>query len=345
MITRLAHRHRLRVIFSVLAVGLIAAAALVVPYAIHQAQAAHRPASSCLQLPAGRDPATFTAAQLQTYGLPPHLRGQSQAQWERIARHARHRVCTPDPSLHLPQASNNASCGPCWSGYRAQDANAIYGQCACPNPYIDSGFTYAATDFNVPCPDPTTLENGSVVSGWVGLGNVVKTGVAIDTVSSTPRYTAWVENTNASNPAEIPLFGVNCGDEIDAEVFDYNGVRDGFFIGDATTGWWYANAYGPNPDPNHIECIVEDYKTGSYRPDLMDFGTWTFNSCTAGDVYGQSGSIYQFGQPSAFANPLTVQGSQFSTFIMISNSRVMTMPQGITDVGLGSFTVKWYAPN
>src|SRR5215469_2786394 len=96
------HPRRMRrvlLILSVLAIGLVAATALVVPYVLHTAYAASpaHPASTCAQPPAGKDPATFTAAQLKTYGLPPPMTGRNQATWERFASHAKHRVCTPDP--------------------------------------------------------------------------------------------------------------------------------------------------------------------------------------------------------------------------------------------------------
>jgi len=359
--TQPLRRYRLCVLFSLLAVVLVAAAALVVPYAIHQAQAAYRPASTCLQPPTGKDLATFSDAQLKTYGLPPRMPGQNLAQWKHLTSHLKHRVCTPDSALHLPKASATNSCTSCWSGYGAHNENAIVGQCACPTPYTDSGFRYVDTDFIVPCPNLDTLEDGSVVTGWVGLGNVVQTGVTIDTVRHTfqiypgitaeeiePRYTAWIENTyNRANAAMVPVFSVNCGDEIGAEVFNVNGVRDGMFIGDVTTGQWYVDAYGPNPDPYDIECIVEDYVvdtgTGAHTPDLLDFGTWTFNSCAAGDVFGQTGSLYQFMYPAD--SGLTVQGNDFAELTMYDNRTLMAYPQAVTNFNTGSFSVQWVAPN
>ena len=338
------HPRRMRrvlLILSVLAIGLVAATALVVPYVLHTAYAASpaHPASTCAQPPAGKDPATFTAAQLKTYGLPPPMTGRNQATWERFASHAKHRVCTPDPSLHLPNASATAVCGSCWSGFGAHDENTIVGQCGCSHPFTDTGFTSVATDFVVPCPNLSTLENGSGVAGWVGLGNVVQTGIAIDTVSSTPRYTAWVENTYyPPNRSLIPVFSVNCGDEIIAEVFEAaNSVRDGMAIEDLHTGQWYVNAFGPNPDPEDIECIVEDYLVRNQRPDLMNFGTWTFNSCTASDVFGQSGSVYQF-----WDRTTTAGARQLEWNMTDSKGVAMTYTQGID---LNSFEVGWDAPN
>jgi hypothetical protein len=353
-----ARVRRLRQVTSIISVCLIAVTALAVPYALRTVHAAASPAhvasNTCAQLPVGKDPTTFTAAQLKTYGLPPRMTGQNHAVWERFASHARHRICTPDPSLHLPRASATALCGSCWSGLGAHDENTIVGQCGCSHPFTDTGFTSVTTDFIVPCPDPTTLENGSGVSGWVGLGNVVQTGVAIDTVTDSfqvypgitvetivPRFTAWVENTYyAPNRSMIPVFSVNCGDEIIAGVYEAaNGVRDAMLIADLMSGLWYVTAFGPNPDPKDIECIVEDYLVGNQRPDLMDFGQWNFNSCTASDVFGQSGSVYQFWDSS------TTAGARQLQWDMTDNrGNTMTFSQGI-DINPGSFFAYWEAPN
>ena len=100
---RVRHVH---LIVSLLVIGLVTVAALIAPHVIHTAHAT-APKNPCAQLPAGVDPTMLAPHQLQMYGLPPRLPGQSQTMWEQIVRHARHRACaghgaTPVTEEHAP---------------------------------------------------------------------------------------------------------------------------------------------------------------------------------------------------------------------------------------------------
>jgi hypothetical protein len=346
------HMRWLRLILSSIAVCLIATTALAMPYVLRTAHAASpmHATSSCAQPPAGKDPDTFTDAQLTMYGLPPHQPKQPKAQWENVARHAKHRVCVSLPTAPVTTKLDDGDCSGCWAGYVSLDQS---------NPNVQGGggtntFAGAYGQWVVPCTN--NLEIGSAVGEWVGMGGVfgslVQVGVNAFTYQMTvwggvtvafPRYWAFYENTaDPTNPHSIPLFSVNCGDTMEAMTY----LLDYGFILDSTTGQYASESNGPAAENAHAECVVEDptsYDSAGNKthPDLMDFGALTFNECEAID-YNTS----QWQRIDAFDPYETDCPTMYAQAPPPQYQRTLAeVLNGCSLTDIGGFTVRWDAPN
>ncbi len=305
---RSVRRRRLRVIVSVLVVGLAALAALVVP---HVAQTAHAaaPASTCAQPPAGKDPTTFTTQQLKSYGLPLRQPKQNQTTWANMLRHAKHRICAPmatgpahthhgTPTSPADSQHYTGHCELCWAGY--QVAGSSY------------NFTNIWGMWQIPCvsyyTSPPGPDASEVAGAWIGLGDdvnssLVQVGFEIDPVATTiygpfgiPLYTnvsatyrVWMENTWTYMAGQsFYYFNVNCGDWVMAEVQ----APDTMWIGDFQTNNYTIQTYGPAAGGNPAECVLEE---PTQSDGLVDFGTVTFSQCLLNDAAsGTYGGINQF---------------------------------------------------
>jgi hypothetical protein len=352
-------RH-LRLILSVLAIGLVAAAALLVPRVIQTAHAAPKPTNTCAQPPAGKDPTTFTPQQLRSYGLPARLPHQDQALWAKMVRHATHRVCTPmstrpahahfrtppNPSA-TPQAGKmNSECDACWAGYEAYgmnyNLNNVWGV------------------WQVPCvPDNASLkEDGFSFSTWVGVGGdldfnpnnlaFVQTGTEGDYETifgahSVPlpsaTYTAWVELLGQpflGTEAAMTVFNISCNDWVMAEVDAVNNI---VWIGDFNNSQYYSQTFVAAAT-TEAECIVEQ-PGGNGVFGLLDFGTQTFTQCLANDANSNT-----FGGINMFTNEARTSTEPFSINIPLFGTQTIDIPKAEpgpidTSNSNGSFAVTW----
>jgi hypothetical protein len=352
---RLGHRRRIRLVFSVVVVCLVAVAALVVPYLIRTAHAAS-PANICLQPPAGKDPATFADTQLKMYGVPHRPRGMDATQWRTLLSHLKHRVCTPLPAkpsharphspattpVPMPSQKTASDCDFCWSGYEAYGTNYNFADVW--------GF------WQVPCvPANAPLgEDNYDFATWVGLGgdtafNPSSAGlpqVGVDATGFTvwgargaafpsATYQAFVDNPGAfMNSQENPVFDVNCNDWVMAEVSAPNIM----WIGDFTNGQYYQTAYGPT-DTTTAECIVEESQGSPVG--LLDFGTQTFSQCFADDATSNV-----FGGIDQFTHKAWTSTKPISTYIpgfgTLTRHVSLASPGPISYEG--SFTDNWLNP-
>jgi hypothetical protein len=344
---------RLWRILSMLTIGLVAATALVVPYVIHSAHAASpsHATSACAQPPAGKDPTTFTAAQMKMYGLPPVHPHQDKTQWAVILKHARHRVCPHLPSTSATQkfipVAWRESVKPLSAANPLEVAATCWYSCVAGliDPGADPGtsFTYVWSYWQIPCASVIASSPSADIE-WAGMGipqtggipgsggNQVSAGVVEYTAyddqttppTPYPAYQAFVQNVGyTAYPWEWGLFGVNCGDwmytEVDAPNFMY--------IWDTTSGDYNSEIYGPSADTSQLGCLVQDPQYEF----LMDFGSMTFNDCQAADTSGKFGGLTQWG--------FTTAG------IRTTPSHYMANVVFPLNYSLGGFTVKWDAYN
>ncbi len=342
---------RWRLAVSVLAISLIAAAALIVPHVMYTAHAAApKPANACMQPPTGKDPTTFTAAQLKQYGLPPRLPGQNQATWTSIVRHAQHRICAARP-WNPPKGGqaapvNKQSAGS--SRYAAIQmvpvAPSRFASSVCGICYVamlgstlptDANYTYGA--WLVPC--ISAPEGGSAFSQFVFLGNLgdegMEAGIQVTTTVVTvnagifripltvPVYTAYVYSAG-----QMSSFSVNCGDTI-------AGLDDPFsnevLAADLSSSSYTTLPADTSVVLNDGGCFVADPNDGAQ--DLMDFGTVTFSECgaAANNIFAP---IWNWG-------PLETGGiSDFTRFLA---NIVNPLPGTFTTTG--QFSVQWFAAN
>jgi hypothetical protein len=335
--SRISIRHRRRRIVAillstcVLLAGVIATVK-VVPLADAAATPTHV-TSACAQPPAGKDPATFTDAQLKAYGLPPHLPKKAQSVWENIARHVKKHICVslPKPNVHSKPAYDD--CTYCWAGYQAQDAN---------------NFFYTTAQWQVPCLQQAGEYPDSIAGEWVGMGgqdngSLVQTGVGESPIQFVHQGIpititvawAWVENVGAyMNDAPINLFPVSCGDTMGAVVMEPNYM----YIVDETSGLSASENFGPSADTTEAECIVENPNNGAQH--FANVGTATFSSCYAGDDVGAFGGLQNFTHQAD-----TMWNLDQSTFFGVPINSTVTMAAPGPISGNGQFSTYWYAAN
>ncbi len=352
---------RLYLVVSILAITLVAVAALIVPRFVHTAHAA-APANTCMQIPSGADPTTFTQHQLKQYGLPSWLPGQSQDMWANMVRHARYRACTPtrtrpaharprspSPTSVTPASGQvmNSECNGCWSGYEA--VNATY------------NFTDIWGFWQVACPpDNASLnEQGFENSTWIGIGgdtifdpvNALQfvqlgTDMTYETIYGQPGYNpipsatgqAWYEffdQPHLGTTGETDMFPVACADWIMAEIDVPDAVM---WLEDFRTGGYFSQNFAVT-DTNMAECIVEqpsgfNPETGQPINGLLDFGSQTFANCVAYEATsGLSAGLNQFNYKAWTATvPITFPG------ITLYAPKTSVGPFFDTE---GGFTVNW----
>lgn len=249
---------------------------------------------NCRQAPpqSVKDRATYTAAELALYGLPPRTPGEPLAKWQQIVRSAGKRVCSYRTSSdqYTTETNNTA-----WAGNQADEST--------------SGQVYTETDLDyyVACINTNTPpDGGAMYSAWAGLGGnhsgvpLVQTGFAGFREFSSLNgwqnyYYTWVENTTAggsfgTDTSADYLFGVNCGDHMFVKAWNTSTqgcvyierINDGINSGD-----WCGN----KGDQGSAEAIVE-FKS-SIQPDFADFGTETFYGVgiTDNGVYHSMGNV------------------------------------------------------
>ena len=293
---RSARVRRLRLVVSVLAISLVAAAALIVPYVVRVAHAAAptHAASNCAQPPAGADPTTFTKQQLALYGLPAHLPGQSQAKWASMVRHAKHRFCFP-PSAASPVAMQHGLMQPlsahdipscqvsCFAGLQGDSPN--------------TPMTSVSSSWVIPCVSGAPNTTAAI---WIGMGDLngggpfLRVGVIMHEVYFTiptpagpivedfPEYFSYFQDTGDPNNADIQSGPtVNCGDTVDAFISENDPQPNPWQVGiySETSGYYFDITEGANVDASAAACGVEDPGNGA-QP-LFDFGAISFNDCIA----------------------------------------------------------------
>jgi len=348
-------KRRARLIFSVVVVCLMATAAFAVPYVMRTAHAAS-PANTCMQPPAGKDPAMFTSQQLKMYGIPQRPHGMDATQWRTLISHAKHRVCTPSPATPgharpqspattpapMPSQKTASDCDFCWSGYEAYGTNY--------------NFTDVWAFWQIPCiPVNAPLgEDKYDFATWVGLGGdrVFNPGsqglpqVGVDATGSTiwgargaaftsASYEAFTDNPGAfMESQEDPIFPVSCNDWIMAEVTAPNTM----WIWDFTNGQYWSNSYGPT-DTTTAECIVEESQ--GTPPAQLDFGSQSFSECVAYDANsGQSTGLDQFTHKAwTSTKPISINIGPFGTQ---TYDIPLASPGPISYEG--SFTDNWLNP-
>jgi hypothetical protein len=115
-------------------------------------------AASCEQAPpqSVKDRATYTAAELARYGLPPRAPGEPFAKWANIVRSVEKRVCDYTIGVgHWWVIIHNGS----WAGFVADESSP--GQ----------NYSEADMDYYVPCISTATLppsEETAAMAAWVG---------------------------------------------------------------------------------------------------------------------------------------------------------------------------------
>jgi hypothetical protein len=310
----LAHKparvQRLRLIVSVLAIGLVALAALLVPRVIQMAHAAPKPANTCAQPPAGKDLTTMSSQQLKGYGLPPRLPGQSHAQWASMVRHARHRFCFPHsaaPSgsaqhaLMRPLSARDVpSCGTCFAGLEGDTSSG-------------DGMSEVYGNVVVPCPSGTGADGP--VAAWVGLGSPGGGGpflrVGVELTQSTGSILIgrnWVTTTQFLTSAFIqdtsdptnpgfqlgPTF--DCGETVALQIYHSDNDPTShqwnlYFFGE-TSGNYFNVQRTSSPDTSAAECMVEDPNNGALP--MLDFGTINYTYCVATVFGGEFQGLTRF---------------------------------------------------
>jgi hypothetical protein len=162
---------------------------------------------ACEQPPQSvKDRATYSAAELARYGLPPRTAAEPFAKWARIVRAVKTRGCgsSDASSISRTQQIRHAE----WAGnYANQPAPGEF-------------YTEADMDYYIPCISaaPADLDNKDDFSAWVGLGGayidgsknvvpgdyLIQTGIDAFYNENNPlgprwEYRGWYENTGVDS--------------------------------------------------------------------------------------------------------------------------------------------------
>jgi hypothetical protein len=358
----------LRLVVSMLAIGLVAAAALIVPYVVRTAHAAApvHATNSCAQPPAGKDLTTLTPQQLRTYGLPPLMPHQNKAQWANMLRHDKHRICTTTPAKasgtrmrHALRGAGSSRpdpapsgrfvadafhdpgdyCNFCWGGYEANASNYNFDQ--------------ANAQVTIPC-SPVVPDQNSGYDAFLAIGGdtsplflsagVDETTQTIDYVHegittqiNYATYQLYFENdggdlTGEPDTGENDLASVGCGDTIDLEV----ATPDYMYVGDETFQEYYGESYGPTPDTTKAECIVD-----TRHADMMDFGTVGFNYCEAIDANNPTG----IADETAIIQGMDQLNPETDTIVDLNGQTMAVTNPFSACNGCGQFSVTWQQAN
>ena len=254
--------------------------------------------SNCAQPLSVQQLAQLSNADLAKYGLPLHDPKMSQQLWFNIISHAKHRICSPISNSHvLPAYTSPYNEQITWTG------NIAYGN--------KDAFNYKEVygTWVVPCVanDWWSTKRSAI---WVGLGGdddhtshdtLFLQGGSLATVGywGSRSYSMWYENF-ATGMAEKPVFSINCGDTVFAEVYQSAkpftvGAYAYIYLAD-----WTLNKYSTSPIYNSPEQI-SDGTTAEWveeapcsdsscteRYDHAKFSSFTFESCTTVTSSGQS---------------------------------------------------------
>lgn len=235
-------------------------------------------AASCEQPPAqsAKDRTTYTAAEIQRYGLPPREPGESFDHWAQIVRSiGTKRYCDRQVTnlrTHLQATSDQHFTN--WAGNIADE----------PNIFNPETYSEIDMDFYVPC--VTAGQDDAHASFWVGLGgwnnnNLVQTGVDahrfyVANYGWASNYHAWVENYgDTQNPGENEVFPVSCNDHMWVRAGGSEGSNCNY-VADWTTGQYSDQCYGPGANQTSAEGIAERPSLNGTVTILANFGTVTF---------------------------------------------------------------------
>ncbi len=231
----------------------------------------HVHAASCLQAPpqSVKDRATYTAAELASYGLPPRIPGEPFSKWAKIVRAAGRRVC--DYTVSNQQFTSELASWN-WAGNKADESTP--GQV----------YTEADMDYFVSCINPTPPYHNqpAVYGAWIGLGGENRTATLIQAGTAGfqqyangwyTTYYAFVEDTGGLDTDVHYVFPVNCNDHMYVSVWDSGSsgcmyiqrISDGENSGD--------QCYGPSSSEHQGEAIVEFNRE---NPNFANFGSETF---------------------------------------------------------------------
>lgn len=229
-------------------------------------------AASCEQAPpqSAKDRATYSAAELARYGLPPRTPGEPFAKWATIVRTAGQRVCDYTIGAPLPRVaplSAQLESSIIWAGNVADESTS--GQ----------HYTEADMDYQVPCIGGTPPDNDPAgMATWIGLGgntlqspSLVQVGVSAYQSHTFQIYQAFVENTGGTDTAPHNIFPLSCADHVYVKVWGGNCMYLQRLSDGKNTG---NQCYGPNNDGQSAEAIAERSKSEQY---FANFGTVTFH--------------------------------------------------------------------
>ncbi len=199
-----------------------------------------------------------------------------------------------------------ASCGfvSCYSGLEGFNSNSP----------IDG----VSSSWVVNCPSSVNQpgsQPGSMVSTWVGLGNLygggpwLRAGIFTQIQTFTINFLGWTYTFTApvnkaffeytgdpNNPGMQMDFTANCGDNITALVAENGPPSEPFQveITDYTTNANFDRYLPATVDTSAAECIVQDPLLSSPISNLMNFGTVTFNDCAASTSDGRIHGMLDF---------------------------------------------------
>lgn len=240
---------------------------------------------NCVQPPNNVDPATFTDAQLDMYGLPHWRPGKSLSQWQWVVRAAKHRECSTRP---MPTSSY-------WSPSPVTATSVEASKNWAGNIGINYGYQEAIGYWNVPCLQ-LLLKTGYSVA-WVGLGgdgndgggNLLQAGSSsYEYKDFTGRWVAgynmWYEDFPTQGGTQ-GNFGVSCGDSMYADIWQYSdsGAAANMFVEDLSTGEYLSSTNTHLTNHSTAEWIVErpGICSSCALPGLADFRWVAFTDCYA----------------------------------------------------------------
>jgi hypothetical protein len=283
--------------------------------------------ANCVQPPNNVDHATFTDAQLTTYGMPTRKAFPSTAVFAKTVRAMKHRDCQ----------------------YTVGSAAEGFGEVQKPNPNW-AGFDEYAGNWSRVLAEwwlssiPVTDCNNSTLRGraanWGGIGGVGSTYlVQSGTVawcddpnsgnSNAIWYQMWVENRgdgNRSGP-EYASSRPSTGDLMESIIG--NGSSCAYMaINDVTSGVYFPDAYGPCGQQNYFDCIEENDNYG-----LAENVSVEYPLCEGYDV--PQSKWLMMGNP----------GSTFERDVMVNQTTDAWPSDQPNNGGTGDFVVTWQGHN
>ncbi len=270
----------------------------------------------------GRDPATFSPAELAHFGLPMPAQFGSVREWATVVHNMKHHYCESVYHYHNGQpvvaganAVGSAYVGPViqnkWTGWgtdvQSNDMPCGIGQFC--EPCIQYNYCGTVTEGTGYVHVPTNLHPGdnheADIWAGVGGGNGTKNCDFLHPLSGPGLIQAGVAITGSLDVGLAFLFHENTGSvwpSCTQQKFTKNGLvfaplagnlldviawQSGTSISDQTTGDYFTSADSPGPYQNSAECIAE-YPNGSLSGQ-SDFGMilWEFcRAIVAGTLYG-----------------------------------------------------------
>lgn len=246
--------------------------------------------ANCVQPPNNVDHATFTDAQLATYGLPSRSSFRTTEAFDTAVRAMKYRDCQytiGSPAARFGEIKKTTAI---WAGYYEYGGNWTTEIAEWyMNQVLVCDSTLRGRDGNW----------GGI--GGVGSNNLVQSGSVgwcDDPISGNPNavwYQMWVENVgDGSNPGpEYASYQPRPGDLMESLVGGSNGCNY-MNVTDITTGQYFPRTYGPCAQQYYFDCIEENDAYG-----LAVNGTVDYPYCEGYDapqskwlVMGNSSSNY-----------------------------------------------------